>query len=51
MSMRAPDKNKGVVKFKRYLPMGNEVAKSACKRTINVIIFVPKLKEIICKLL
>ena len=41
ISMRAPDKNKGVVKPKRYLPIGNEVAKRACKRIIKVIMFVP----------
>jgi hypothetical protein len=41
MSMRVPDRKKGDAKLRRYFPMGNEVAKSACKRIINVIVAVP----------
>src|SRR6187455_3032030 len=37
MSIRVPDKNNGETKLMRYFPMGNDVANSACKTIINVI--------------
>lgn len=40
-SIRIPDKNNGEAKFNKYLPIGKDVAKRACKTIINVIIFVP----------
>lgn len=51
MSMRVPDKNNGEAKFMRYFPMGNEVAKSACKRIINVIVAIPIKKNKGCIIL
>ena len=40
ISIRAPDKKNGGAKLKRYFPIGNDVAKRACKRIIKVIMFV-----------
>ena len=42
--MRDPDKNSGDAKVNRYLPIGNDVAKRACRTMIKVIAFVP-IKE------